>query len=142
MSYLIFVYEDYGSGPTSVRLLKDSLQSLFPSSTVQTVSGPDIQQGVLLKTSYLNSDIKSRLLCIGGGFDLGYVESVGDKGCAEIRRFVSAGGNYLGICAGAYFACSHVEFDRHGPLEVTGTRNLRFLSGRAIGPCNSKYHHF
>ena len=29
---------------------------------------------------------------------------VGDKGRDEIRKFVSSGGNYVGICAGSYLA--------------------------------------
>jgi biotin--protein ligase len=69
------------------------------------------------------------LLAIGGGYDLGLIEALGVEGMANIKEYVSTGGSYLGICAGAYFACDSIEFDQGGPLEVVGERSLKFCSG-------------
>ena len=46
------------------------------------------------------------------------------------QEFVENGGSYLGICAGAYFACDYIEFDKNGPLEVVGPRDLKFYPGK------------
>jgi hypothetical protein len=48
-------------------------------------------------------------------------------------EYVSAGGAYLGLCAGAYYACSRVEFEPGGPLQVRGDRELGFFPGVAAG---------
>ena len=69
------------------------------------------------------------LLAIGGGYDLGLIEALGPVGMANIEQYVSAGGCYLGVCAGAYLACDRIEFDKGGPLEVLGERPLKFCSG-------------
>ena len=31
--------------------------------------------------------------------------------CSTCAAYVEDGGSYLGLCAGAYYACSYVEFD-------------------------------
>ena len=67
---------------------------------------------------------------VGGGYDLGLIQALGSKGMAQIRDFVCKGGKYLGICAGAYFACDAIEFDKNGPQEVCGARQLNFFSGK------------
>ena len=45
-----------------------------------------------------------RLLFVPGGWASSKRAALGDTGCSEIRRFVEAGGNYLGICGGAGLA--------------------------------------
>ncbi len=69
------------------------------------------------------------LLVIGGGYDLGYINALKTGGTNLIRDYVIDGGSYLGICAGGYFGSSFVEFDKGGPLEVCGKRDLRFYPG-------------
>jgi biotin--protein ligase len=46
---------------------------------------------------------------------------------------VENGGKYLGICAGAYYACGEIEFEKGTPLEVVGERELRFFPGLCRG---------
>lgn len=77
---------------------------------------------------------KCDLFVISGGRDLPYVEKLKQEGCQKIRDYVLSGGRFLGICAGAYFASSFVEFDKGGKLEVLGRRDLRFFNGKAVGP--------
>ncbi len=70
-----------------------------------------------------------------------FKECLGQNGCQQIRNFVEAGGYYIGICAGAYFASEFIEFDLNGELEVLGERILKFFPGKAIGPLNNfKYN--
>ena len=75
----------------------------------------------------LNHDVA--LLAIGGGYDLGLIKALGQPGITNIQDFVHAGGSYLGICSGAYFACDRIEFDKGGPQEVLGDRKLKFFPG-------------
>lgn len=52
---------------------------------------------------------------------------------AAHAEFVTQGGSYLGLCAGAYYACARVEFEPGTPLEVVGDRELAFFPGIAQG---------
>ncbi|MHB8771223.1 MAG: BPL-N domain-containing protein [Syntrophales bacterium] len=45
-----------------------------------------------------------RMLFVPGGWAGNKLGALGDRGCQEIRRFVAAGGSYLGICGGAGMA--------------------------------------
>jgi len=78
------------------------------------------------------------LLIMPGGRDKPYHSVLSGKGNARIRSFVENGGTYLGICAGAYYGCQTVEFDRNFPLEVCEERELEFFQGTAIGPAYGK----
>ena len=66
------------------------------------------------------------LLVIPGGRDLPYVDELTRKTrvTKRIREYVLEGGSFLGICAGAYFGSSRVEFDLGGDMEVKGDREL------------------
>jgi len=77
---------------------------------------------------------KASLLIIPGGRDLPYFKDLKGEGNRLIREFVEKGGSYLGICAGAYYASSFVEFAKGTDIEVTGKRELQFFGGKAIGP--------
>ncbi len=74
------------------------------------------------------------LLIMPGGRDLPYHKKFAGKINRKIKQFVEGGGAYWGICAGAYFGASFVEFDKDGPLEVVGERELGFFPGKAVGP--------
>lgn len=74
------------------------------------------------------------LLVMPGGADLYYVEKLNGEGNRNIRAFVESGGRYLGICAGAYYACTEIEYAKGTPHEVTGARALGFFPGWGIGP--------
>lgn len=71
------------------------------------------------------------LLIMPGGADLYYCEKLDGKGNQIIRDFVANGGTYLGICAGAYYGCTALDWNRG---EINGTRELAFYQGTATGP--------
>ena len=59
-----------------------------------------------------------------------YAGSLPTTGEEKIRAFVRAGGGYLGICGGAYFAAGRVEWCGFKlPMESLG-----LFSGAARGP--------
>jgi biotin--protein ligase len=69
-----------------------------------------------------------------GGRDLLFLSALDPHGIQKIKNYVERGGSYLGLCAGAYFACSEIEFELHRPFyEVIGPRPLQFIPGKAIG---------
>lgn len=74
------------------------------------------------------------LLIIPGGRDVPFHESLKGEGNHKIRKYVENGGSFLGVCAGAYYGCSAIEFDCGNELEVLGTRELAFFPGIARGP--------
>jgi glutamine amidotransferase-like uncharacterized protein len=49
---------------------------------------------------------QSKLLIMPGGQSWTYLADLGDSGAKLIRHFVSQGGSYFGICAGAFYATS------------------------------------
>ncbi len=51
-------------------------------------------------------------LLFGGGFAYpGYTSYITSAGKARIQEFIAAGGVYMGICAGAYFACDSLDYE-------------------------------
>lgn len=129
----VLIYKGKGSNIKSSPLLLKALQHTLKKDTydIRYVYPEEVIKGAWAT--------ECALIAFGGGFDLGYIESLGSEGISKIRDFVKSGGAYLGLCAGAYFACSHIEFDKGGPLEVTGPRDLSFYPGQCIGPAFPGY---
>lgn len=128
----ILIYAGPGAGPKSVANTKLMIQSLVSENyTIQTV-GPEeiIEAGWLYDTA---------LLIMPGGADRPYLEKLHGPGNHNIRDYVKKGGKFLGICAGSYYASDRLEFDKGGPLEVTGERELKFFPGLVEGPTYSGF---
>lgn len=120
------VYSGPGAGARSVVSAVDSLRrALRPSLLVDTID-PD----ALIEGSWARG---CRLLVLPGGADLPYCHRLDGAGNGAIRAFVAGGGAYLGLCAGAYYACERVEFELGSALAVQGPRELRFFPGAAVG---------
>lgn len=81
---------------------------------------------------------KFSIFVMPGGRDRPYHAALQGTGNERIREFVENGGTYVGICAGAYYGCSRVEFDKGFPLEVCEDRELKFFDGIAVGPAYGK----
>lgn len=68
-----------------------------------------------------------------GGADLPYCQKLNGERNVHLRRWVESGGSYIGICAGAYYACAEVKFHLGRADEVAGPRELGLLSAAAVG---------
>lgn len=78
------------------------------------------------------NDIKSHklktysTLIIPGGYTQEYVKALACDGFKNISEFVSDGGTYIGICAGAYIATSRIEVPGYPPgmgiIEISNKR--------------------
>lgn len=77
---------------------------------------------------------RAALLAIPGGRSLAYEEALGEGGRERIYQYVERGGHYFGICAGAYFGCAAIDFERGHPLEINGVCHIPFYPGLAVGP--------
>ncbi|HSX11324.1 MAG TPA: BPL-N domain-containing protein [Chlamydiales bacterium] len=90
------------------------------------LSAADIINGALDETY--------TLFIMPGGRDRPYHAALKGAGNEKIRAFVENGGTYLGICAGAYYGCKTVQFEKGIPEEICEERELAFFSGTAVGP--------
>ena len=117
------------------------------SITTTNLSNNEFQQNLITTTADITKTTTTsgttntaavttsvKLLIIPGGRDLPYVQHLNEECVSLIKEFISNGGSYLGICAGAYFSSNHVVFDPNGPLRVVGPRSLALFPGRTVGP--------
>lgn len=124
---LALVYKGRGAGPLSYREIKAMLKSTLPADwSVLSVTAEEVIRGDLLQ--------QAGLFAMPGGRDVPYHEDLSGEGNRHIRALVERGGGFLGICAGAYYGTASVCFEKGGPLEVTGSRELAFFPGASEGP--------
>ncbi len=124
----VLIYADQGVDGGALKQLVWSLkQELDPAAyNLQKVNAQ-----MLISDPWEES---ASLLIIPGGRDIFYHTALDGIGTDKILRFVENGGNYLGICAGAYFACQAIEFEKGGALQICADRSLGFFPGVARGP--------
>ena len=88
----------------------------------------------LVNADYVNKESLDnfKVLCIPGGDMYQYAQDISSEGKEKIKNFISNGGNYIGICGGAYFASEKVVW-RGSQLSMTP---LGIFLGTAEGPIN------
>jgi glutamine amidotransferase-like uncharacterized protein len=119
-----YVYCDKGTSILSIV----GILELFK---ISNINAKLITANELINTSW---EKNASIFAIPGGRDLPYQEKLKGMGNDKITSFVKNGGIYLGICAGAYYACNDIEFDKNGDLEICEKRNLCFFPNTAVGP--------
>lgn len=124
----IVIYVDKGVDGNALRQTVKSLQRELEmgSYSLKRMDAKALQEEDWQKNT--------ALLVVPGGRDIYYEDALAGKGTEKIGEFVSNGGSYLGICAGAYFASGAIEFEKGGPLQVCADRCLKFYPGLAVGP--------
>ena len=116
---------DKGCFDTSSLIL--SLKNYFLDKSIETVNSSEIVSGKVLDSSVL-------ALFISGGRANYYFENLGEIGNNNIRNYVTNGGIYFGICAGAYYACKNVEFEADIPeSKISAEYKLDLINGTAFG---------
>jgi hypothetical protein len=93
----------------------------FTEATTVILSGEEI--GTLNLSAY-------DVLVFPGGSGSGQSKGIGEAGLKNVREFVGNGGGYVGICAGAYLACSNFSWGL-GILNA-GTVSSKWRRGQAI----------
>ncbi len=114
------IYSGPGAPKSSVDAVINVLKP-FPEATVVTLTGEEV--GVLNLSAY-------DVLVFPGGTGGGQSKGIGEAGLKNVREFVSNGGGYVGICAGAYLACSNFSWGL-GILNA-GTVSNKWQRGQAI----------
>lgn len=79
------------------------------------------------------SEDGTHMLIMPGGHERYYQQALEPEGNQAIINFVLNGGVYTGVCGGAYYACSQIDFTGKGGLRIQTPRSLRFFSGTAAG---------
>jgi biotin--protein ligase len=120
------VYVDQGVCIPSAKALEGQLKALLdPSIAVFEVDGE------YLRTQ--NWEEKTVVLAMGGGSCRYWDVQLQGEGIEKIQRYVKEGGRYIGVCAGAYFACAESRFEL-SDRTIEKSRPLAFFPGRALGP--------
>lgn len=94
------LFDDAGAAGKGVPRVAELLGKA-DDMTVTKIKGTEIAAGVLT-----NFDV----VIFTGGSGSKQASALGEKGRDEVRRFVRNGGGYLGICAGAYLACTGFDW--------------------------------
>lgn len=112
----IAIYSDIGAASGSIESIQEVIKSNGGESHIIDI--PQIRENKLSKYD---------ILVVPGGESLEMADSLGKDGCDAIRQFVSNGGGYIGICAGAYLASS--TFDK-----FLGLVNVKTIHSTEISP--------
>lgn len=119
---LFFIYADAGTSAACI----SEWQTRFGQMNIKSklVYADDIRTGVLNHGDGL---------VIPGGADVEYCGKLNGAGNTAIKDFVRKGGIYIGVCAGAYYAHSRIDW-RNSTERIAGERELAFFNGTAEGP--------
>jgi hypothetical protein len=109
----VAIYQDKGAPKDGVEQVTRGVTSI-PGSTVRVLSAEEL--GTI--------DLKAfDVVVFSGGTAATQSKTIGDVGREHVREFVRGGGGYVGICAGAYLACSNFSWG-------LGLLNARTVSGQ------------
>lgn len=142
---VLALYDAEGTGGSGCASLERVVDSTTLRHRVLVVCPEDVREGGLRGAA---------AVIFPGGSGGGIARALQPAGVAEVRRFVEAGGGYVGICAGAYFAGSGLESYaalvpwRHtqpwakgrATLDVTLTEAGRRLLGDEFARFTTRYH--
>ncbi len=127
----ILIYDDYGCSNTGN--LKNCLEESLPDFLVETVDATQVIKGEL--------DDNVHAFIMPGGAATPYKKKLEVLGNEQIRNFVKNGGTYLGICAGAYYACKTSNFELDVPeLSSSNHHGLDLFNGSANGTLYKEFN--
>jgi putative intracellular protease/amidase len=92
----VALYADEGAGDRGIETVEAQLKE--QGHEVIRVKGSEIAEGIL------SPEFDAVVFTGGSGSRQG--NTLGEEGRENVRQFVSEGGGYVGICAGAYLACT------------------------------------
>ena len=117
------LYDDYGAtGVEAVMKMLDGIHCRYELVDSEVIRNEDLQ--------------KYSFILFPGGDWWKYRRRLSISGMRNIREYIKEGGNYLGICGGAYFAADGISW--HGwenePRKNFHSRGLGIFPGKADGP--------
>lgn len=131
----ILIYQDYVYNNGA---LFKALSSFYGSNQIGFADADDLRNGIL--------DQNVKAFIMPGGASRYVSNKLNGVGNQRIKDYVSQGGLYVGICAGAYYGCNHIQWQPEFGPPITAENELGFFPGTAQGPVpefisdeNSKY---
>jgi GMP synthase-like glutamine amidotransferase len=116
----VAIFEGKGASGGGIDSTEARIQSL-PQATVTRVKAED----------WATIDLKAfDVVVFSGGSGSAQAEAIGEAGRNNVREYVRGGGGYVGICAGAYLACSNFKWGL-GILNA-GTVSSKWQRGQAF----------
>ncbi|GAA5805580.1 biotin-protein ligase [Helicostylum pulchrum] len=123
----VLVYNDLGASPNSVKHTINTLKTIL--GHVYDIM--EIDQKVLQQEPW---EVGCAMLVMPGGRDMPYCQALNGEPNTRIQRYVNNGGRYLGLCAGAYYASTEIEFEKgRAVMEIIQPRELGFYPGISRG---------
>lgn len=127
MRHKILIYRDYGC--TDVAALENELKKYFMP---RGCSVGFTDAAGIIKNAELNDEVLAFFM--PGGAGTPFRRKLEFLGNDKIREYVRQGGIYYGICAGAYYACEQVVFEKDIPeLKIISACGLNLIDGKAVG---------
>ncbi|NNE91017.1 MAG: hypothetical protein HKN23_05170 [Verrucomicrobiales bacterium] len=118
-SIWVAIYHDRGVGGNGPRAMRTEF-SAMPGIESRTIGSAEVRNGVLKQFD---------AVIFPGGSGSKQAAGLGGKGREQVRKFVSEGGGFVGICAGCYLACENFSWS----LKILDakTRSSKWRRGRA-----------
>lgn len=121
---VVCIYADQGTDELSVKGLEESFTFIAPLEyDVRKLSAEDVKEGRWMKDA--------AAFIMPSGLDLTYFAKLKGRGNDLIKTYVQQGGSYLGVGAGAYYACLEVDF--YNLWKIVERRELGFYPGKCVG---------
>ena len=131
----VYIYDDLGSCEECVQETTKSIKEQLPSKyIIKRIDHKSVIEGEWTKDA--------ALFIMPGGKAGPYGMLLNGQGNEVIKSYVEQGGSFLGLCAGAYYAGSFVEFAKNTSIEVVGSRELAFFKGTVVGPALAPYDYY
>lgn len=117
----VALYKGPGTGGKGPPELIKKLNATNALTSITEITPEEIRAGALT-----NFDV----VIFGGGSGSAEAKAIGETGCAQVEQFVSRGGGYVGICAGAYLATAGYPWS----LKIINAKTLspKWQRGRAV----------
>ena len=141
----VAIFSGKGAPNDGIEHVTSRIKSI-PQATVTRVKAAD----------WATIDLKGfDLVVFSGGSGSAQAESIGEAGRNNVREYVRNGGGYVGICAGAYLACSNFKWGLgilnagtvsskwqrgRGFMDIELTEEGRQLLGDVRGTFKVRYH--
>ncbi|BBM36838.1 BPL-N domain-containing protein [Pseudoleptotrichia goodfellowii] len=123
MGKVILIYGDEGASRVGVSSLLKACKEKMGHPVKEIFASDIINDNILDKAA---------MVVFPGGVAMPYCNKLNGIGNKKIREYLKNGGVYLGICAGAYYACDRLDF--HGEeYDVVDKWELEFFKGVAKG---------
>lgn len=119
----IFIFHDYVHDSAA---LYTALVARYGAVRVRYVNADDVANGILAE--------RPAAFFRPGGASRYAAAKLRGRGYGAIRAYVQNGGTYVGICGGAYDACSQTRWAVDTPYEIVVENSLALFEADAIGP--------